>query len=91
MILDNMKRYRAEAEKVLKKNEELTPVLASLQDEHRGLSEVENDLDQKSRSSAAIQSEKDQLEKEMQELEREISSEQEKVCSLLLHFPLSDF
>ena len=35
-----MKRYRAEAEKLLKKNEELTPVLASLQDEHRGLSEL---------------------------------------------------
>ena len=84
MILDKMKHYRAEAEKVLKKNEELTPHLASLQDEYRALSEVESELDKKSRSSAEIESEKDQLEKEMQELEREIASEQEKVHLLEL-------
>jgi septal ring factor EnvC (AmiA/AmiB activator) len=84
MILDTMKHFRAEAEKVLKKNEELTPHLASLQDEYRALSEIESELDKKSRSSAEIESEKDQLEKEMQKLEREISLDQEKVYLLEL-------
>ena len=65
---------------MLKKNDELTPVLASLKDEHGCLTKEENDLTIKSRSAAEIQSEKDQLEKEMQELEDEISFEQEKVC-----------
>jgi len=81
-LLDKMKHYRAEAEKVLKKNDELTPVLASLKDEHGCLTKEENDLTIKSRSAAEIQSEKDQLEKEMQELEDEISFEQEKIDAI---------
>ena len=74
---------------MLKKNEELTPILADLQGEHERLEKEEKDLEQMSRSRDKAESEKDQIQKDIERLEKELLAEQEKVLFSIQYFFLS--
>ena len=74
-----MKLYKSEAEKVFKKDEELTPILADLEVEHEKLLREEEDLANKKRSQERAQSQTDVLQKEIEELERQLEEQQAKV------------
>lgn len=64
---------------MLKKNEELTPILADLQGEHGRLEKEEKDLEQMNRSRDKAESENDQIQRDIERLERELLAEQENV------------
>lgn len=77
--IDNVKLYKSEAEKVFKKDEELTPILAELEVEHEQLLREEEDLANKKRSQERAQSQTDEVQKEIEELERQLQEQQAKV------------